>query len=128
MSRGSLLETPPLSNREHKDRQVCRQVFEALGMALAELDDPMIDDLALLAVDPAPAPKRVLVTLGSTRTDVDLDAALARLVELAPELRAEVAADVHRKQVPELTFRVVLVDARGAAPAGAAQGDGREHE
>jgi ribosome-binding factor A len=126
MSRGSLLETRPLSNKEHslgshKDRQVCRQVFEALSLALADVDDPLIDDLALLAVDPAPDAKRVLVTLGSARTDVDLDAALARLGELSPELRTEVAAEVHRKQVPELLFRVVLVDAGGAAPGGPAQ-------
>lgn len=99
-----------MSHREHKDRQVCRQVFEALSMALAELDDPMIDDLALAAVDPAPDAKRVLVTLVPTRPDVDIDAAAARIDELGPELREEVAVEVHRKRVPELTFRI--------APAG----------
>lgn len=106
MNRGSLLETRPLSNKEHKDRQVCRQVFEALSVALAEIDDPLIDDLALAAVDPAPDAKRVLVTFHAMNPAVDLDAAHTRLGELAGELRAEVAADVHRKQVPELTFRV----------------------
>ena len=106
MSRGSLLESRPLSNKEHKDRQVCRQVFEALSMALAEIDDPLIDDLALMAVDPAPDAKRVLVSLQATRTDTDLDAAYQRIQELAPELRAEVAAEVHRKQVPELIFKI----------------------
>ena len=125
MSRGSLLETRPLSNKEHKDRQVCRQVFEALSMALAEIDDPLIDDLALLSVDPAPDAKRVLVTLSTTRKDLDVDAAYQRILELAPELRAEVAAEVHRKHVPELTWRV-LVDPGRTAPAGPAPGGGAE--
>jgi ribosome-binding factor A len=97
-----------VSNREHKDRQVCRQVFEALSCALAEIEDPLIDDLALAAVDPAPDAKRVLVTLISTRPDVDLDAAVERIQEFASDLREDVAAEVHRAGVPELTFRVIL--------------------
>jgi ribosome-binding factor A len=97
-----------VSNREHKDRQVCRQVFEVLSCALAEIDDPLIDDLALAAVDPAPDAKRVLVTLISTRPDVDIDAACERLQEFAGDLREDVAAEVHRARVPELTFRVIL--------------------
>jgi len=94
-----------LSHREHKDRQVCRQVFEALALALAELD---FDELALAAVDPAPDAKRVLVTLVPVRRDVDLDAAHARIVEAMTDLREEVAAAVHRKRGPELTFRIDL--------------------
>ncbi|MCB9559280.1 MAG: ribosome-binding factor A [Kofleriaceae bacterium] len=94
----------------HKDLQVCRQVYDALTWALAELDDPLIDELSLASVDPAPDASRVLVTLVPVRPGVDLDAALAAVREQAGELREDVAAEVHRRRAPELVFRVALPD------------------
>lgn len=97
----------------HKDLQVCRQVFDALTYALAELDDDLVDELVLVSVTPAPSAARVQVTLMPSRDGIDLDEALARLREVAPELREEVAAEVSRRRVPELVFRVE----RSADPA-----------
>lgn len=90
----------------HKDLQLCRQVFETLSLALAELDDPMIDELAIASVVPAPGAARMLVTLVPTRDDLDIEAALARVQEMAEDLREDVAADVTRKRAPELVFRI----------------------
>lgn len=90
----------------HKDQQVCRQVHDALALALTEIDDPLIDELALVSVTPAPSAARVLVTFGAPAA-IDLDAATARVKELLPELREEVAAEVHRARVPELAIRIV---------------------
>ena len=92
--------------RHHKDLQLCRQVFDALAYALAELDDARIDELVLASVVPAPSSARVLVTLVPNREDIDLDAALACVRDVADELREEVAAEVTRKRAPELVFRV----------------------
>ena len=94
------------SGRGHKDLQVCRQVFDALTYALAELEDPLLDELVLVAVTPAPNASRVQVTLAPSRAGVDPDAALARLAEIAPDLRMEVAAEITRRRVPELVFRI----------------------
>jgi len=91
--------------RGHKDLQVCRQVLDALTFALAELDDPLID-LVLVSVIPAPSAARVQVTLVPSHDRIDCDAALARLHEVAAELREEVAAEVARARVPELVFRI----------------------
>ena len=97
----------PRGRRGHKDLQVCRQVFDALTYALAELDDPVIDELVLVSVMPAPSAARVQVTLTPTSTSsIDLEEALERLREAAPELREEVAAEVSRRRVPELVFRI----------------------
>lgn len=92
--------------RHHKDLQLCRQVFDALTYALAELDDPLIDELALASIVPAPSAARVLVTLIPSRDDLDAEAALDRVRAHADELREEVAAEVNRKRVPELVFRI----------------------
>ncbi len=73
--------------RGHKDLQVCRQVFDALTYALAEIDDPLIDELSLASVIPAPSAARVEVTLVPSRYDFDIDEALARLADVADDLR-----------------------------------------
>ena len=96
--------------RHRKDLQLCRQVFDALTYALAEIDDPLIGELVLSSVVPAPSAARVLVTLVPTRDDIDLDVAFARVRELAGELREDVAAEVTRRRVPELVFRIELPD------------------
>jgi hypothetical protein len=99
----------PNARRHHKDLQLCRQVFDALTYALAEIDDPQIEDLALASVVPAPNSSRVLVTLVAAREDLGGDAnvaALARIDASADELREEVAAEITRQRVPELVFRI----------------------
>ena len=89
-----------------KDLQLCRQVFDALIYALAEIEDPILEDLVLASVVPAPSASRVQVTLVPSHDDVDPDAALARVREIADDLREEVAAEVTRRRVPELVFRI----------------------
>ena len=89
-----------------KDLQLCRQVFDALTYALAHVDDPIVDDLVLASVLPAPSASRVQVTLVPSRDDIDPDVALERVRKHADELREEVAAEVTRRRVPELVFRI----------------------
>lgn len=96
----------------HKDLQLCRQVFDALTYALAELDDPLIDQLVLASVVPAPTSARMLVTVIPSRDDLDVDAAQAALRDVLDELREEVAAEITRKRVPELVFRIGYRDER----------------
>lgn len=103
-------------HRGHKDLQVCRQVFDALTYALAELDDPVIDELVLVSVTPAPNAGRVQVNLMPAHAGVDREAALARLASIAAGLREEVAAEVTRKRVPELVFHVGYPDAVPSGP------------
>jgi ribosome-binding factor A len=91
--------------RHHKDLQVCRQVFDALTYALADLADPLIDELVLAAVIPAPSAARLQVTL-LCPPELDREAAAHRLHDFAGELRAEVAAELSRRRVPELVFRI----------------------
>jgi ribosome-binding factor A len=95
----------------HKDLQVCRQVFDALSYALAEVDDPVIDELVLVSVTPAPTAARVQVNLVPAHAGVDREVALARLASIAADLREEVASEVTRKRAPELVFHLGYLDA-----------------
>jgi ribosome-binding factor A len=93
-------------HRGHKDLQVCRQVYDVLTLALAELDDPVIDELVVARVMPAPNAARVQVILVPSNADIDPAEALARVTAYVDDLREEVAAEVSRRRVPELVFRI----------------------
>lgn len=91
---------------DHKVLQVCRQVYDVLTLALAEIDDPVIDDLILARVTPAPNASRVVVILVPARADIDSTEALSRLAEFADDLREDVASEINRRRAPELVFRI----------------------
>jgi ribosome-binding factor A len=92
-----------------KTQQLCGQVAEAINYAFgAVCNDDVLRELAVVAVEPAPNEGRLLVTVGpSLPGPCDPTDVLARLQQAMGKLRTEVAAAIHRKKVPELTFRVV---------------------
>ncbi|MEL6181245.1 MAG: ribosome-binding factor A, partial [Myxococcota bacterium] len=94
----------------HKLKQLCRQVRHAVDDALAsECDDPLLHNLMVCSVQPAPHAGRLRIILESTWPDdtFNADEALARLNALKGLLRAEVASAINRRRVPELTFYVL---------------------
>jgi ribosome-binding factor A len=95
-----------------KAHQLCGQVAQALNYAFAVSGDDVLRDLLVVAIQPAPDESRLLVSVGSalaTRCDAAL--VLAHLQRAQGKLRAEAAAAIHRKKVPELAFRVLHEDA-----------------
>ncbi len=88
---------------DHKARQLCRQVRDVL--------DAILDDLTVVAVDPAPDSAHLLVTVAALTSDLPPDplAILARLDRASGSLRSEVAAAITRKRAPLLTYRVVEI-------------------
>lgn len=91
-----------------KAHQLCAQVAQALDYAFAAVcDDDLLRDLLVVAVQPAPDESRLLITIGSAvAASCEPAQILARLQYLQGTLRSEVAAAIHRKKVPELTFCV----------------------
>ncbi len=81
---------------DHNTLRLCRQVEEALVLALSG------EDLTMESVEPAPSASRLLVTVVSR----DPRAAVERLAAMHSRLRAHVAAAICRRRVPELAFRV----------------------
>jgi ribosome-binding factor A len=92
-----------------KARQLCEQVRDALGVILPGLADEVLQNLTVVAVEPAPHTGRLLVTVAGPGPADAADRAVAaeHLERAAGLIRREVAAAVHRRKAPELAFRVV---------------------
>jgi ribosome-binding factor A len=87
---------------ERKTRQLCREVRDALSIALGELADEALAGAWVCEVrsDGDPSHLRVIVVAAET------DAVHEALQRAAGRLRSEVAAAIARKRVPHLTFEV----------------------
>ena len=90
-----------------KALQLCGQVARTLGVVLSECGDEVLRNLGVAAVDPAPDSSRLLVTVYSLEGSTDPEVVVERLRRAYGLLRGEVAAAIHRRKVPELTFRIV---------------------
>ena len=100
---------------ERKERQLCRQVQEAVSDALAGVEDDVLLDVWVCSVEPAPDAGRLAIIIEAP-SRVSPDEVHARLDKIAGFLRAEVASAITRKRVPTLTFRVMIQDAEAGEP------------
>lgn len=88
-----------------KALQLCRQVQHALDDALAGCHDPVLQQLHVVSVAPAPHSGRMQVLVRPD--DANPAEVMNRLAHAAPRLRCEVASAIHRRRAPELAFCVV---------------------
>lgn len=100
------LEDEPGTHADtRKDQQLCGQIAEALSFALAECGDPRLAELFVEAVEPAPNASRVRVVV-SGEAGLFAPGTLRALERARGHLRRQIAADIHRKRVPELCFEL----------------------
>jgi ribosome-binding factor A len=99
-----------ITNR--KALQLCSEVAKTLSFALAwGTGDDLLGLLQVESVAPAPDSTRLLVTVSLTESaasDVQSRQVLGRLRQATGRLRALVAAAIHRRRVPDLTFRLAM--------------------
>lgn len=98
---------------DRRARPLCKQVFRLLTLAFAgECREPVLRDLDVVGVEPAPDATRLLVfvTVKSPNSGWSAEEIVARLEGICGHLRGEIAVGVTRKRVPELGFRVVPVE------------------
>lgn len=96
------------SNR--KDLQLAKQVYRAIDAALrGELTDPILQDLEVVSVQPAPDATHfiVIVRLTTLRDSTPASCVIERLDKARRFLRCQVAAAITRKRTPELAFEVI---------------------
>ncbi len=92
-----------------KDQQLCEQVFQILSVAMADLGDEVLRQLAIESVEMGPDASRLSVAvLMPPGQVVPWDDVMDRLGRVRGVLRSEIASGIHRKRTPELSFRVVM--------------------
>lgn len=91
---------------DRKERQLCRQVQEAIGEALSAVDDAVLSDVWICGVEPAPDASRLAVLVRASR-EADPERVKERLGRVSGYLRTEVAQAISRKRVPTLVFEVL---------------------
>jgi len=91
---------------ERKERQLCRQVREAISEALAALDDEVLSEVWIAGVEPAPDASRLVVLVEAPETAAP-EVIKERFGRVAGYLRSEVAQAISRKRVPTLLFEVL---------------------
>ena len=93
---------------DHHTRALCKQVQRTLATVLSgECADPLLQDLLVLSVLPAPNAGHLLVVVAPRSVDATLIDFLERLRKVTPLLRARIAQETTRKRTPELSFDVL---------------------
>ena len=91
---------------DRKERQLCRQIHEAISQALSTVDDDLLLSVWVEAVEPAPDASRLAVLLRAPEhTSPDL--VKERIERVSGYLRAEVAAAISRKRTPTLAYELL---------------------
>jgi ribosome-binding factor A len=100
-------QTRSKTSFDRKTHQLCKQVRQALDLALAETTEPALCGLGVARVSPAPDAGRLLTILTPypDRAPPSEAAVTAALARARGRLRTEVAAAINRKKVPALDFR-----------------------
>ena len=93
-----------------KTHQLCRQVEEAVSLALACATNPVLRDLYVAGVEPVRGPSLLRVRVSMEGTDYDYQLTERALDRALGYLRGEVARAINRKRVPTLRIAVVPSD------------------
>ena len=95
----------PHGRSRHRTLQLCAQVQEALAYALSECSSEVLQDLLVVAVEPAPDESHLLVVVQDTAAH-GVALVLAELDDAKGHLRHAVAESIVRRRAPLLSFTV----------------------
>lgn len=87
--------------------QLCRQVERAVSFALSNASSDVLRDLYVQSVKPAPNASHFLVVVSSMDNEADALLVVQELEKARGYLRCEVAASIHRRKTPQLSFQHV---------------------
>ena len=99
---------PERGEAGHKTLKLCGQVARTLSDVLAGLGDPVLRGLGVASVQPGRGKGRLLVTLAllPSSEPAPAETLAAHVAGAVGVFRAEVAAAIHRRKLPELVFRL----------------------
>lgn len=101
---------PPQSVVNRKALQLSSQIERELNAIFAGCGDPVLRELMIVDVLPAPTSMRLLVKvqLSPSASGHSLEEIYQRLDQASGWLRTEVPQAIHRKRAPELLYQVLL--------------------
>lgn len=89
-----------------KTKQLCQQIARTINLCLNDCDNPIVQAMFLVGVQPAPDSSCLLLHIEVDIDDFDCDAALDAVRQQVPRLQFEIARSINRKRVPNLVFSV----------------------
>lgn len=104
--------------RRRKDLQLCKQARMAIDRALAGSINPLLRELHVHRVEPAPDARRLNIHIAAPGWILDEyeDEVLMHLRDARGYLRCEVAAAMSRKAVPQLVLHLIPTQEVNDAP------------
>lgn len=103
---GTLFDSNRNDRYERKTRQLCKQVHEALALAMANCRDPLLRECFVEHVEPWPSLRRLRVSV-SAEAGANVECVLEALRRAEGYFRSEVSSHISRKRTPTLNFVVV---------------------
>jgi ribosome-binding factor A len=97
-------------HHQHRTRQLCKEAFRTIDLALnCDCHDPLLQQLEILSVEPIESSPNLMVILkaGEELGESEINEALKRIQQWNGHLRSQVAHSVNRKQIPNLTYRIM---------------------
>ena len=93
---------------QRRAQQLCKQAFQAVAGALAgECSDPLLQDVEVVSLTPAPNAGRLLLSVRPRCGDSSAQVLLERLKNVRGFLRSRIAEAITRRRVPDLVFHVL---------------------
>ena len=90
-------------HRARREGSLCREAERTISLALQSADSELLQQLIVIAVEPAPDASRLLV-LTSCPPELAPPVVEAALRHATPKLRSELARSLQRRKTPELSF------------------------
>lgn len=105
-----VIRSAQVRKSDRKSVQLCRQVEKTLTYVLSgELNDDCLRDLWVVSVRPAPHSHHLLTTVQvpAVESPEQLLAIQRTLLRYKGVIRSAIAADIHRRKTPDVSFQVV---------------------
>ncbi len=98
---------------DRKTKQLCQQVSRTINLCLNDCDDPIVQSMFLVGVQPAPDSSCLLLHIECDVDNFDHAAAMLSIRSQTSRLQFEISRAINRKRVPNLTFSVRATCAKG---------------
>jgi ribosome-binding factor A len=98
---------------DRKTKQLCQQVARTINLCLNDCDDPIVQSMFLVGVQPAPDSSCLLLHIECDVDNFDHGAAMLAIRSQVARLQFEISRAINRKRVPNLTFSVCITGGQG---------------